>query len=127
MRHSTITLTLDRYSHVGLHDTAGAFDKLPALPGSPPAPQLTSMQATGTEGQRISERFATQLPLAGDGPGRSLSDSDVIGESGTQIVMGRKSLEIGELDASGRGLTGPVANSGGGTRTPDTRIMIPLL
>jgi hypothetical protein len=31
------------------------------------------------------------------------------------------------LDASGRDLTGTVASSGGGTRTPDTRIMIPLL
>ena len=39
--------------------------------------------------------------------------------------MDRKPLRDAGFVASGRGLTGPVLNSGGGTRTPDTRIMIP--
>jgi len=30
--HSTATLTLDRYTHVGLHDLDAAVDGLPALP-----------------------------------------------------------------------------------------------
>jgi integrase/recombinase XerD len=33
-RHSTITLTMDRYAHVGLKDSATAVNKLPALPSS---------------------------------------------------------------------------------------------
>src|SRR5262249_61467225 len=32
-RHSTITLTLDRYSHVGLFDLAGALDRCPSILG----------------------------------------------------------------------------------------------
>jgi integrase len=32
-RHSTITLTMDRYTHVALHDQAAALEKLPGLPG----------------------------------------------------------------------------------------------
>jgi hypothetical protein len=33
-RHSTITLTLDRYTHVDLPDLSSALDRLPALAGS---------------------------------------------------------------------------------------------
>src|SRR5439155_21499853 len=32
-RHSTITLTMDYYTHLDVLDVAGALDKLPALPG----------------------------------------------------------------------------------------------
>ena len=42
-------------------------------------------------------------------------------------MMGCNPLGMAELDGMGRGLTDTVASSGGGTRTPDTRIMIPLL
>ncbi|MBC7772466.1 MAG: tyrosine-type recombinase/integrase, partial [Pyrinomonadaceae bacterium] len=34
-RHSTIQLTLDRYSHLGLSDPAAAIDSLPSLSGTP--------------------------------------------------------------------------------------------
>ena len=81
MRHSTITLTLDRYSHVGLWDTAGALDKLPPITCPGAAPEAASMQATGTDGQRISEPFAHHLPTGGDGTGRNVTDSDVMTES----------------------------------------------
>jgi integrase len=37
-RHSTITLTMDRYSHIGLGDAAEALEKLPSLPDSAPGP-----------------------------------------------------------------------------------------
>jgi integrase len=65
MRHSTITLTMDRYAHVQVFHTAGALDKLPPLPGRAPSPETAAMQATGTDGQPISERFAHHLPTAG--------------------------------------------------------------
>jgi integrase len=33
-RHSTITLTMDRYTHLGINDLAGALQRLPALPAT---------------------------------------------------------------------------------------------
>jgi integrase len=36
-RHSTITLTMDYYTHLDVLDVAGALDKLPELPGVKPA------------------------------------------------------------------------------------------
>ena len=46
-RHSTIGLTMDRYTHLAVADVAGALDGLPALPGNLAAGEL---QATGTGG-----------------------------------------------------------------------------
>ncbi len=43
-RHSTITLTMDRYSHVGLLDMSSALESLPAIT----APESQTMRATGT-------------------------------------------------------------------------------
>ncbi len=49
-RHSTITLTLDRYTHVALFDQSAALDKLPAWPiPRPGRPERERLQATGTE------------------------------------------------------------------------------
>ncbi len=33
-RHSTVTLTMDRYAHAGLKDTAEALERLPGRPGN---------------------------------------------------------------------------------------------
>jgi integrase len=44
-RHSTITLTLDRYSHVGLYDQNAAIASLPAMPSA----QAATAQSTGTD------------------------------------------------------------------------------
>lgn len=46
-RHSTITLTLDRDSHVGLYNEVAALDKLPELPFRPQ--DRETLRATGTE------------------------------------------------------------------------------
>jgi len=43
-RHSTITLTMDRYSHVSLLDVAGALEHLPGLPAD-----RQEQRATGTD------------------------------------------------------------------------------
>jgi integrase len=53
-RHSTITLTMDRYTHVGLHDSAAAVESLPGIPGAGPASEPAAMRATGTDGGRVS-------------------------------------------------------------------------
>jgi len=46
-RHSTITLTMDRYTHLGLLDQTAALDKLPVLPI--PGRRSEPMAATGTD------------------------------------------------------------------------------
>lgn len=52
-RHSTITLTLDTYTHLGIVDLAGALDALPALPSiDGPASETAELRATGTDGAR---------------------------------------------------------------------------
>ncbi len=55
-RHSSIVMTMDRYAHVGLKDTAAALDKL-TLPADPtgPAnePQTVPLRATGTSDGRL--------------------------------------------------------------------------
>lgn len=48
-RHSTITLTMDRYAHVALADTSKALASLPALPVA--AAQPAALAATGTHGR----------------------------------------------------------------------------
>jgi integrase len=52
-RHSTISLTMDRYTHLGLMDTAAALDKLPDLPGPPSKSNPAALAATGTDPVRL--------------------------------------------------------------------------
>jgi hypothetical protein len=44
-RHGTVTLTLDRYTHVAVHDLDAAVNAMPALPVSQKRPVL---RATGS-------------------------------------------------------------------------------
>jgi len=97
------------------------------VPGQALASEPASMQATRTNGQHISNRFATKLPLGVDGNGRDVTDTDVMAGSDSLAMMDHKLLQVEALDASSRELMDTVTSSGGGTRTPDTRIMIPLL
>ena len=55
-RHSTITLTMDRYSHVGLLDMNGALESLPGIPTRPPKPEIAT--ATGTESVSVAPKVA---------------------------------------------------------------------
>jgi len=50
-RHSTITLTLDRYAHIRLYDAASAIKSLPSRPQSerPQVRELGVLPATGTD------------------------------------------------------------------------------
>jgi integrase len=127
MRHSTITLTLDRYSHVGLYDTAGALDRLPAIPGPSPQTEPTSIRATGTDGGHINDLVGHYLATGGEGNRGNVRDSDVMTELNPQMETGCNSLEMKGVEGLRGEVMGSVSSSGGGTRTPDTRIMIPLL
>ena len=56
-RHSTITLTMDRYAHLGLFDQTAALDKLPRLPAS--QSDSEARRATGTEGKHAGQHAGT--------------------------------------------------------------------
>lgn len=60
MRHSDVNLTLKRYSHVGLHDLAGAVEQLPAIPAEQPTvPTRTdSVVALGTSDIRNTQELS---------------------------------------------------------------------
>ena len=62
-RHSTITLTMDRYSHTLHEDQAQALESLPDL--STPA----AAQATGTDGRRLGVQLGASEAISG-GAGR---------------------------------------------------------
>ena len=52
-RHSDVRLTLDIYTHVGLHDQTAAIASLPPPPGGvdEPETEAAELRATGTEGR----------------------------------------------------------------------------
>ena len=54
-RHSTITLTLDRYTHVGLYDLSASVNSLSAIPVEVPGAEANILRATGTEDRAVSE------------------------------------------------------------------------
>ncbi len=71
-RHSDIRLTLDRYTHLGLHDQAAALDLLPGLPSPGPQTDAPALAATGTDGSQPARQLAQNLLLtcfAGDDSG----------------------------------------------------------
>jgi hypothetical protein len=110
-RHSTPTLTLNTYSHVGLYDQSAALNALPDLNTPPSKTEPAALAATGTDGP-ISELLSLHFPYGGDGTGRNLS---VTGEheslstaSKARSSMSRDSLENKAFDARGRVLTDAV-------------------
>ncbi len=64
-RHSTITLTMDRYAHVGLFDAASALNSLPSLPTPGNGSTAVELLATGTDtlhGKAAAKRAAAYAP-----------------------------------------------------------------
>jgi hypothetical protein len=51
-RHTTVELTLGKYTHVSLHDLAGAVEGLPPLPIDVSEPSVDVLRATGTDDSR---------------------------------------------------------------------------
>jgi len=108
-RHSTITLTLDRYTHVHLEDELQALEKLPHFGLSPDEPRAVA--ATGTDGR---EGLASSLVKTG-GSDATACDKDVDGEL---VLCGADSAQTlpGEPETLDSDLRGPEKDgSGGGT------------
>src|SRR5262249_18442171 len=66
-RHSTITLTLDRYTHVGLYDLSASVNSLPAIGVEVLGAEINDLKATGTEDQAASEVPTVVPPGAENG------------------------------------------------------------
>ena len=83
-RHSTITLTMDRYSHVGLVDELAALNALPAVAVQA---EPVVLAATGTDDQPTSssdpvERIAAHLQRAQAPTGQPMPSPAIVGKVG---------------------------------------------
>ena len=76
-RHSTVELTLTRYTHANLVDLAGAVAKLPTLEATPAA-RPEALRATGTDPQLIPEKQNCDTEKGGPRYGPFLGTSGVI-------------------------------------------------
>jgi integrase len=124
-RHSTPSLTIGIYAKASLHDISGAVDALPDLSPVNPAPE--PMAATGTDPvTRDRQVLTAHGQRTEDGTWHVGADAGGLDEKPPEVGGCRNTLGSPVLDGSRRALAGTVASSGGGTRTPDTRIMIPL-
>jgi integrase len=88
-RHSTITLTMDRYSHVGLVDELAALNALPAVAVQA---EPVVLAATGTDDQATSpndpvKRVAAHLQRAQAPTGQPMPSSAIIGKVRTRIAQ----------------------------------------
>jgi integrase len=105
-RHSTITLTMDRYTHLRRDDLAAALDVLPNLSG----PLRQAAMATGTDGKPLQNRLSPDLSLEGEiqrtsvksggVKGMTTAGSDLPGKTrekpvfaGAESVMGGAGIE----------------------------------
>ncbi len=122
MRHSTITLTMDTYGHLFPGQEADAIGRLQSMLTKPtPTPAL---QATGTEDfQPESAQHSAQQLAQHSGRETVPDDANVRREKKLKPAQEKtpKSLKIADL---GEVVQGNARSSGGGTRTPDTRIMM---
>ena len=103
-RHSTISLTMDRYSHVLDEQKTDAIESLPSFGEWTGKWTETLSAECPEESQPVTMGNAIPLPLLSTEP----------------IVVGGFSVGCPEMSLDD-------ISSGAGIRTPDTRIMIPLL
>jgi hypothetical protein len=122
MRHSSISVTMDTYGHLLPGQHAEAVDKLGFMLTDSTAASIP-LQMTGTDDQRESDRGAQRL--AQQSGSRSVRSGAKLRDERVHNDAQRKSPKaVVIVDLSDAIFC---LNSGGGTRTPDTRIMIPLL
>jgi hypothetical protein len=110
-RHSTITLTMDRYAHVGIRDTAAAVARLSLPTSSRPTPESAVVKATGTDGG-CTAYVPADVPTGGNARGRLRTDEN-IGGGDNDSPRTKKPLHLqGFEDDRGRSVSGE-----GGIRT----------
>jgi integrase len=99
-RHSTITLTMDCYSHIGLFDQSAALDKLPSLPAST-EPQTERMRATGTDGACTGACTKLAQEVDSGCEGVTLGERNEPGAGVVASSSNRRELRTHESDCEG--------------------------
>ncbi len=85
-RHSTITLTMDRYAHVSIRDTAAAVAKLSLPTSDRQTPESATLKATGTDGGCTSY-VPPDVPATGNGRLRARTGEDLESDDGNGLEM----------------------------------------
>src|SRR5262249_53571910 len=107
-RHSTISLTMDRYTHLGLHDVAAAVGQLPSLTPAPDH-EVQSLRATGTD--RIScTASCTNLALNSDSERSEMTTDEA---RPARRVIADVSSQVPVLMAVDSGREGLISGEGG--------------
>lgn len=114
-RHSSITLTMDRYSHVGLMDQAAALEALPSLIA--PKSESLTLKATGTDSTPARpDHGVTNLMRNHDLP-VTTPDNSSSGIHNSEDC--RKSLRMPTVENAGEGERSGDKRVTEGIRTPD--------
>jgi len=75
-RHSTITLTMDRYTHLGIVDLTSALDRLPAIPTTTPSNEAAEQRATGTDGAvELQKKVPSVVPRGAENGAKRLASA----------------------------------------------------
>lgn len=120
-RHSSITLTMDRYTHIGIRQFANALDALPALPPmTGPDTEAAELPATGTDGRTDPSLVALMVALKTDQSCPPVSSSDPEGIIGLPPENMKK-------PAKTQGFRGFSISAPPGTRTQNPLIKSQML
>jgi len=129
-RHSTITLTMDRYAHVRLYDQAEALTALPSFLPQTSVREAGARAATGTygtcpeEGSRRLDRALTKPVMSG---GRLVITPDSSGEAMASIDLLRKSSQAKGIEKDCEPVIAPDKTAPCRTRTYNPLIKSQLL
>ena len=115
-RHSDVNLTLGVYTHIQMGEQAVAIETLSAPPEFKRSPKPNMSACSNYVDQNVDQT------IGGACRGKTIVDSGQVKPSGSHDS--HKPLPRKNLDAACQRLAGGDRNSGGGIRTPDTRIMI---
>lgn len=134
-RHSTITLTMDRYAHTEQQELHGALSQVPSLVSSPDSSQDRGERDEAKDAEPVTRATsdADDSDCQWNWQYSADTDSRLVSEHGTDddllelFAFVRKALEEMDLDASGHTESSPDANGPARIRTWDRAIMSRLL
>ena len=135
LRHSTISLTMDTYTHIGLYDERAAIDSLPALPGldgDKVGENKAVALKTGTDNLVVKSDESAYKPAYKKLTKNTYSDNnqsssfDIKRAEKQESVENGKSLEMVTLGSGSNQLSTP-DTGGKNRRRPDSNRRITVL
>jgi integrase len=118
-RHSTITLTMDHYTHTLIGDSRAALESLPAV--KPADLELEEAEATGTDGPSVGNRIAPQIAFRVQNKSSCVTTCQEFGKRSE----GQNKPNIQEKTGTCQRMTMPVSTAPRWTRTIDPLIKSP--